>query len=782
MTVGTPARSASGEPPTNLPLQRTSFIGRDREIGEVARLLTVTRLLTLTGAGGCGKTRLALRVAREVAADFADGTWLVDLSAVTDPAQVVREAAVAVGARDLPGRNLSDSVVDYLRSRSMLILLDNCEHVITAAADLADQVTRACGQVRILATSREPLSSAGEITWRVPSLSVPPRSRSPGIEHLQRFEAVRLFLERARAARPELVVGDHEAPALAEICRQLDGIPLAIELAAARVRVFTIDQIATRLDDRFRLLTAGPRTSMPRQQTLRATVDWSFALLSEPERALLRRLSVFAGGWSFEAAEAVTAGDGIRAFAVLDLVSALVDKSLVVAEHKQGAAVRYRLLETIRQYARQRLDEAGESEVTRTQHLAYFLGLAEEAEPKLRGPHARVAMDRLEEEHDNLRLAIEWALQTDLDAALRLTAALGWFWWLRDYHGEARRWLARALGACTHRTPTRVRALQSLGWIAHHQRQSDEARAVLAESLSIAHELNDEWATAWALHVLGRVAYFENDPATARDLGARSLAVAENLGDPWLIAWALHLLGLAAYLDRDDAAARAHYTRSLAIRRELGYEEGIGVLLSLLGLVAVREGNLGEAHGLYRESLAVMRPLAGPWNLAMLLAAFARMAAAFGQLQRAARLGGAATQFSEDHETALIPLFEPLLAQGLAMARQALGTASFEQAFTEGRTMPLQHAVDEALAVEPGPPSARPMGSTESVRGAVGSLTGTELTVLRLLASGRTTKEIAAELVLAVSTVDRHITHVYGKLGARNRAEATAFASKHGLV
>jgi non-specific serine/threonine protein kinase len=369
MCHDSPPRTTPNGAPNNLPLPVTSFIGREREIDEVKRLLATTRLLTLTGAGGCGKTRLALEVAADALGAYPDGVWLVELAALADPRSALVPALVpwavasAVGARERPGSTVTDSLVDHLRTRTLLLVLDNCEHVVGAAAQLVDALLRSCPGLRILATSREALGSAGETTWRVPSLAAPPRSAAGELplEHLTRYEAVRLFVDRARAALPGFAVTDQSAPALAEICRRLDGIPLAIELAAARVRVFSVEQIAARLDDRFRLLTAGQRTAMPRRRTLRATVDWSYALLSEPERALLRRLSVFAGGWAFEAAEAVAAGDGIHPYAVLDLLAQLVDKSLVIAEELRGA-VRYRLLETIRQYARDRLPEAGEAE------------------------------------------------------------------------------------------------------------------------------------------------------------------------------------------------------------------------------------------------------------------------------------------------------------------------------------------------------------------------------------------------------------------------------------
>jgi predicted ATPase/DNA-binding CsgD family transcriptional regulator len=772
--------------PNNLPLQLTSFIGREREIDQVERLLGTTRLLTLTGAGGCGKTRLALQVAATAATGvapgaYSDGVWLGELAALADPALVPQAVVSALGAREVPGATVTDSLVEYLRDRTVLVVLDNCEHVVGAAAELADALLRNCPGVRILATSREPLGGAGETTWRVPSLAVPPGSGTDdlALEQLTAYEAVRLLVDRAVAALPGFAVTAENASALAEICRRLDGIPLAIELAAARVRAFSVEQIAARLDDRFGLLTAGQRTALPRQQTLRAAVDWSYTLLSEPERTLLRRLSVFGGGWTFEAAEAIAASDGIHTHAVLDLLPQLVDKSLVIAEEHRGAA-RYRLLETIRQYARDRLREAGEADRTRDRHLAYFLALAEESEPKLRGPEDRRYVVRLEEEHANLRLALEWALTRSPggDTALRLSGALTWFWWLRSYHDEGRRWLARALAATPDRSAARMKALHSAGWLAHHQRHLDVARELLGESLLIARELNDRWTIALVLHHLGRVAYFDEDPATARSLGEDSLAAAEEVGDPWLIAWALHLLGLAAYIAAEYPKARAYYSRSLEIRRELGNQEGIGILLQLLGVVAVRQGDLGRAYELYREGVAVIHLVLGPWGLRMPLAGFAHIAALRGEPRRAVRLGGAAAAQTRSTSTPLIPLFETLLAEGLEMARQALGEEAYAAAWAEGRLLSVEDAIAEALGVEVAMPAA---GPTIERAGRVADLTASEVEILRRLAGGRTTREIADELVVAVSTVDRHITHIYAKLGVRNRAAATAFALNHGL-
>ena len=755
--------------PGNLPVQSTSFVGREEQIAEIARLLPSARLLTLTGAGGCGKTRLALRVAARESPAYDDGAWFVDLAAVADGESLPQAAAAALGVREVPGQAIVETVLDHLRDRSILLVLDNCEHVVNAAAQLADGMLRTCPRVRILATSREPLRVGGEVTWRVPSLSLPASGAS--LADAMRSEAARLFVERAQAAVPDLTLAAADLPALEEICRRLDGIPLAIELAAASVRAFSLSDIAVRLDDRFRLLTGGSRTAMPRQQTLRATVDWSYALLSEPERAVLRRLSVFAGGWTLDAAEAVA---GVGVLDLPGLLASLIEKSTVVADRHAGA-MRYRLLETIRQYARERLREAGEERRTRERHLAYFLALAEQAELKLRGPEASAAFERLEQEHDNLRLALEGALQWDPEAVIELAAALAWFWWDGSHHAEGRRWLARVLAANPAPAAARMKALHGAAWLAHHQRDSAEARAEFEESLAIARQLGDRWTEAWVLHGLARVAYFENDSSTARSLGLQSLAIAQDVGDDWLVSWALHVLGLAAYIAGDYPTARDYYERSLRIRRELGFQEGIGIVLSLLGLVAIREGHMAEAEALLREGQLAMRPVTGPWSAAMLLSIFAVIAGRHGQPLRAVRLGAAASVTAERHQTPLIPLFEPLLAEGLESAKAALGQAAYEQAWAAGRALSVDDAIAEALNVggeaRSGPPDAP-----------FGSLTPSERQVLRLLAGGRTTREIAQQLVVAVSTVDRHITHIYGKLGVRNRAEATALALSRGLA
>ncbi len=400
--------SAPERPPSNLPLALSSFIGREKELAEIEKLLADHRLLTLTGPGGCGKTRLALKAAFEVAEGFEDGAWWVGLASLSDPDIVPQAVAQALSVREAPGRSLNDALVEHLTPRKSLLILDNCEHLVEGCAGLVDALLRSCPNLKILATSREFLGVGGEVVWATPPLSVPDDHDAPLPEALLRDDAAKLFVERARSVAPAFALTEQNASALARLCRRLDGMPLAIELAAARARVLSVSQIAERLDDRFRLLKSESRTVDPRQRTLRATMDWSHDPLADDERVLFRRLSVFAGGFALEAAEQVCAGEGIERVDVLDLLSRLVDKSLVVAEERGGEA-RYRLLETVRQYGEEKLDESTEeAAATSRHHAGYFLELAEAAEPAMLMPGQEAWMARLELEHDNLRAALGW--------------------------------------------------------------------------------------------------------------------------------------------------------------------------------------------------------------------------------------------------------------------------------------------------------------------------------------------------------------------------------------
>jgi predicted ATPase/class 3 adenylate cyclase len=682
--------------PNNLPIQLTSFIGREREIAEAQRLLGDTRLLTLTGTGGCGKTRLALQVAADRLDEHPDGVWWVELASLTEPGLVPQAVADALRLREEPGRPLMATLTDHLKPRSLLLALDNCEHLIQACAQLADGLLRTCPNLRLLATSREPLNVAGETTWRVPSLALPvvPSSHrlSPDeLTALSQYEAVRLFIDRARTSRPEFTVTDQNAPAVAQVCHQLEGIPLAIELAAARVRVLSVEQIRARLDDRFRLLTGGSRSVLPRQQTLRAAIDWSYELLSEPERTLLQRLSVFAGGSNLEAVEAVCAGGQphsgtwIEPEDVLDLLGRLVDKSLVLMEepdtHRRGEEVRYRLLETIRQYGRDRLQETGQTDTLRERHRDWYLEFAARAESQLWTGEETAWVERLELEHDNLRAALAWSRTEEdgVEPGLRLAGLLWKFWELKGHVREGRRWLEGALVRRDEVPPAarwlplqgagnlardesdlaRARELYeeslsllrelghtrgvansliNLGNVALDEREYDRAAALYVESLALHRELPNQPGVALALNNLGLVTRCQGEYDRAGELCRESLALYRQMGVKWGIAMALDNLGEVERDRGDLVRAAACHEESLALRRELGAAAGVALSLKNLGLVAAARGDHSEARSHYEEALTLFREVGQKPEIADCLRQLAITMKEAGQTERAVSL------------------------------------------------------------------------------------------------------------------------------------------------
>jgi non-specific serine/threonine protein kinase len=619
-------RQPRAEPRNNLPVQVSSFVGREREMAQVKRMLTSARLVTLVGAGGCGKTRLAIQVAGELAGEYPEGAWLVELGALSDPGLIVQEAVSVLGQSEESDRPLLDRLTDYLRAKHLLLVLDNCEHLISACAQLAETLLQACPDLCILATSRETLGIAGESAFGVPSLSVPdPRQvSSMSVDQASgvlAHEGVRLFLERASAVQPNFGITNANAPAVAQICSRLDGIPLAIELAAARVKALSVEQIAARLDDRFRLLTGGSRTALPRHQTLQALIDWSYELLSEEERVLLRRLSVFAGGWTLEATETVCAGDGLQAEDVLDLLTRVVDKSLVLVEERHGAA-RYRMLDTIQQYAREKALASGEAAGVRTRHLDLFVRLAEEAECELRRAEQLTWLNRLEIEHDNLRAALGWSQASgDTDAGLRLAAALFEFWLLRGYEGEGRAWLEEMLrlSAESGRTQARAKALRAAGFLAVGQGDIISGRARLDESLAIFRELGDQIGMTDSLLGLGRAAYFQGDYTAARSALAESLGISRLAQYPRGSAQALYRLGMVCLIQGNYAQARTHFEESVAKFRSQGDKWGLSYSLNALGEEALRRGDYAIAHAVFEESLSVFKALGSKSGIAMAL-------------------------------------------------------------------------------------------------------------------------------------------------------------------
>ena len=683
----------------NLPIQLTSFIGRANEIGEVKRLLFTTPLLTLTGSGGAGKTRLALRVAAEVLPLFEDGVWLVELGSLSEPSLVTQTAASALNVREQPGEPMSATLTNALQTRHLLLILDNCEHLVKSCADLAYGLLRSCRNLRILATSREPLRVAGETSWRVPSLSLPDPRDLPSLEDLTQYEAVRLLIERARSSLPSFTLTKQNAPHVLQICRRLDGIPLAIELAAARVRVLSVEQVARRLDDRFHLLTNGSRTAPPRSQTLQAAVDWSFNLLSDPERVLMRRLSVFAGGFTLEAAEAICAGDGIGTSQILDLLTQLLDKSLVSVENRDEDRW-YRLLETVRQFSLRELLGSGEVTETRRRHRDWYLGLAERAEPEFLGTGQSAWYDRLEAEHDNLRDALEWSLNDgDHGEAERLAGALYWFWHVRGYFTEGRGWLDKALsssrGASAH---ARAKALFAAASLAREQHDSVRVKALAQASHILFRELSDEHGIVRCVILFGFMAMDEGDYERAKVYLEQGLSLCRKLGDKMGIGIVLNNLGEVARCQGDYVAARSFYEQALPLRQELRDERGVAVVLDNLGRVARHLGDFERADVLLKEALSMRWRMGFKFGIATSLAGMAGMADARMQPARAARLLGAAETLLSSLGAYLYRADRLEHDRTVATVQATLGEGSYTAMRDEGRAMTLEKAIEYALA------------------------------------------------------------------------------------
>jgi predicted ATPase/class 3 adenylate cyclase len=694
-----PIRSLSTHP-NNLPQQLTSFIGRAKEIAEIEALLVKNRLLTLTGSGGSGKTRLSLHVAAESLAQFPDGAWFVELAPLADPGVVSQTVATVVGVKEEAGKPIIQTLTEHLKSKRMLLLLDNCEHLLNACATLADTLVRQCPEVRILASSREALGIAGEQTYRVPSLSLPDRKQAQTTRSLSTYESVQLFIDRALAARADFRVTNQNAPALASLCHHLDGIPLAIELAAARARSLSVEEIDGKLDQRFRLLIGGSRMALPRQQTLRACIDWSYALLPAPEQRLLQRLSVFAGGWTLAAAEQV-GGERAAEWEVFDLLTSLSDKNLVVAEQIDGHS-RYRLLETVQQYARERLAEDGSGEVVRERHRDYFLALAEEAKPKLNGVEQAAWLRRLEEEYDNFRAGLNWSIvEAGSEKGLRLCTALLRFWAMREHLSEGMEWFVRVLGkaGAEERTQERANALNAAGILARYRGDYLATRRLHEESLAIARQLGDRRGMAASLSNLGIVATEQNDQPAARALYEECLAIMRQLGDRRGIAASLGNLGNVAVDLGDYRTARALYEEGLAIMRELGDLWDIAISLNNLGSMAHDEGDYSAARAQIEESLAIRSELGDRRGIAHSLEGLAAVVATLGDSLCAARIWGAAERLRREIGSPPPPNELPRYCQCVAAARAALGDdATFDRAWQDGRALTVEQAIELALA------------------------------------------------------------------------------------
>jgi non-specific serine/threonine protein kinase len=693
-------------PQHNIPLTLTSFIGREAECAAIAELLTSQRLVTLTGSGGTGKTRLAFQVAMGVQNRFPHGIWLVELAPLTDPALVLQAVASVLGLREEADRSLLVVLSDYLRSRTLLLVLDNCEHLVDACAYLAEALLRVCSQIHILASSREALGIAGEAPFRVPPLSTPDLRKLPDRDAFRQYEAVRLFTERAMSVLPKFQVTDENMMAVAQVCARLDGIPLAIELAAARITMLRVEQIAARLDDRFRLLTGVSRTALPRQQTLRALIDWSYDLLSQSEQQLLHRLAVFVGGWTLEAAQAVAAEGSQDSYDLLDQLTRLVDKSLVVAERTPGQDVRYHLLETIRQYAEERLVASGQAESVRDMHLSFFTQFAETFEQKFQGKEHLEWCERVISELGNIRIALDWSLHHgDIMMGMRLVSALWLFYNSFSYENEALQWLSAFLAHPNAQQATwvRGRALHAASHLDHVRGNHLQARAFGEEALDLARALGDQITEIETLCTISNIAAVQGNYEEAYTISIAALIIARTSGNQWQVGMALDSVGYAALFHRQYQSAQSAFEESTALFHALGQFSLQSNNQRMLGYALMHQQDYQRAALHYHESLKLNAAFEEMNGVVCSLAALAGVALLSGGPTRAARLCGAAIALLETTASQhMSTVFDRIEYEHVLQALTAqLDEATFNAAWAEGRALTLEQAMAEALNATP---------------------------------------------------------------------------------
>jgi predicted ATPase/DNA-binding CsgD family transcriptional regulator len=784
----TPLTPSRGRREAGLPTPLTSFVGREREIAAVAATLRRedVRLLTLTGPGGIGKTRFAIRVASEIAADFRDGVWFVPLGPVDDPGLVASTIAQALSLRETGSRTAEEAIREFLQDRQTLLVLDNFEHVLDAGPAVAGLLT-ACPALTILVTSRAVLGVSGEHDVAVQPLSLPGPTTEEAIGqahdfgHVASSDAIRLFVERATAADPGFALDATNAADVAALCARLDGLPLAIELAAARVRSLPPSAMLRRLDRRLALLTGGPRDQPARLRSMRDAIAWSYDLLSPAERALFRRLAVFVGGCTLEAAEAIATAPGDLGMGVLEGVMSLVDKSLLRQEPGPDGEPRYLMLETVREFTLECLIACGEAQAVGQRHAEHIATRVEALTwpplPWQADPASTLA--RLDADQDNIRAALTWAAEQGAATAfVRLGVALPEYWRMRGQLIEGRRWLERAMAVREEvSVPLRAAAVRAAGWAARYQGDHHRAKALAEEAVAMARELDDPLGLTYALSLLGFVAEDREEFTHALALHEEARATATIVDDPAWLAWTLRNVGWLTYRCGAVSRGERQLEEALALFRRAGHHHGPAVILADLGDIALTRGELARAAGLWQAKLDEEWDAVG---IRWAVEALAEVAVAYGENESAARLFGAAETLRERLGLSLVPARAAKYEADVAATRAALGEMAFAAAWEAGRTLPERQLREEAARI------ARDMAMVDHIGGDEVSLrlelTPRELDVLRQVAAGRSNREIAEVLFISVPTVKRHITNILAKLALPSRSALTAYAHTHGLV